>query len=402
MKQEIKQAFNEQGYSFLLPIQEKAIPQILSRKNLFIQAATGSGKTLAYLLPALEIANSASNDTQILIITPTRELALQVSEVAKNTANYSKHHIVTVIGGLDIHKQENALRHRPTIIIGTPGRLMDLYSQKKIDLSHLLLCVVDEVDMVISTGQRKETEYLLQHTDTQLVCTSATKNDLITSFFPEEYEEIIQDDSHVNKNIDTYYIKTEDRKHSLLRLLNSAPIEQSIIFVNYKNDANELADWLKKKDILVSSFSSFYEERERIRILNGFKNGKYRVLVATDAAARGLDLYDVSHIIHYDIPLDADTFIHRSGRSGHQGNHGTTITLIRNKDLENEVTQYILEHSSVYNPEQKYETNLSIPLQKEEKNAGVKDSDDNSSRARRSSRSTCNSTDYKREFKTTG
>lgn len=255
MKQEIKQAFNEQGYSFLLPIQEKAIPQILSRKNLFIQAATGSGKTLAYLLPALEIANSASNDTQILIITPTRELALQVSEVAKNTANYSKHHIVTVIGGLDIHKQENALRHRPTIIIGTPGRLMDLYSQKKIDLSHLLLCVVDEVDMVISTGQRKETEYLLQHTDTQLVCTSATKNDLITSFFPEEYEEIIQDDSHVNKNIDTYYIKTEDRKHSLLRLLNSAPIEQSIIFVNYKNDANELADWLKKKDILVSSMS---------------------------------------------------------------------------------------------------------------------------------------------------
>ena len=156
MKQEIKQAFNEQGYSFLLPIQEKAIPQILSRKNLFIQAATGSGKTLAYLLPALEIADSASNDTQILIITPTRELALQVSEVAKNTANYSKHHIVTVIGGLDIHKQENALRHRPTIIIGTPGRLMDLYSQKKIDLSHLLLCVVDEVDMVISTGEKKQ------------------------------------------------------------------------------------------------------------------------------------------------------------------------------------------------------------------------------------------------------
>lgn len=371
MKQEIKQAFNEQGYSFLLPIQEKAISQILSRKNLFIQAATGSGKTLAYLLPALEITDAASNDTQVLIITPTRELALQVSEVAKNIANYSKHHIVTVIGGLDIHKQENALRHRPTIIIGTPGRLMDLYSQKKIDLSHLLLCVVDEVDMVISTGQRKETEYLLQHTDTQLVCTSATKNDLITSFFPEEYEEIIQDDSHVNKNIDTYYIKTEDRKHSLLRLLKSAPIEQSIIFVNYKNDANELADWLKKKDILVSSFSSFYEERERIRILNGFKNGKYRVLVATDAAARGLDLYDVSHIIHYDIPLDADTFIHRSGRSGHQGNHGTTITLIRNKDLENEVTQYILEHSSVYNPDQKYETDLSTPMQKGEKKSST-------------------------------
>ncbi len=366
MNQEIKQILNDLGYTFLLPIQEKAIPQILNKKNLFIQAQTGSGKTLAYLIPTLELCNSSSDDTQALIITPTRELSLQVSEVAKKIAAHTKHHIITVIGGLDIHKQENALKHKPTIIIGTPGRLKDLYDQKKINLSHLKLVILDEVDMIISTGQRKETEDILKNVHAQIVCTSATKNDQLTSFLPSNYEEIIQDESHINNKIDSYYLKTSDRKHSLLKTLKTLPIEQAIIFVNYKSDANELSEWLQKRNILCSSFSSFYEEKDRIRILKEFKEGKLRILVATDAAARGLDLFDVSHIIHYDIPLDTDTFIHRSGRSAHQGNEGTTLTLIREKDNDNEVAQYIIEHSSVYDPKEKHNVDLSIPFQKKQ------------------------------------
>lgn len=364
MNYELKQILTELGYTFLLPIQEKAIPQILSGKNLFIQAQTGSGKTLAYLIPILEMCNSDSDDTEALIITPTRELALQVSEVAKKIGAHTKHHVVTVIGGLDIHKQENALRHKPTIIIGTPGRIKDLYEQNKIDLSHLKIVVIDEVDMVISTGQRKEAEDILKETHSQIVCTSATKNDLVSSILPKDYEEIIQDESHINDRLDSFYLKTSDRKHSLLKLLKSMPIEQAIIFVNYKNDANELSNWLSKRNILSSSFSSFYEEKDRIQILKKFKDGEIRILVATDAAARGLDLFDVSHIIHYDIPLDIDTFIHRSGRSGHQGNNGTTITLIREED-NNDVTKYIIEHSSIYNPQEKYNVDLSVPFKKE-------------------------------------
>lgn len=364
MNQKLKETLNQLGYTFLLPIQEKAIPQILNHKNLFIQAQTGSGKTLAYLIPILEMCDPNSLVTEALIITPTRELALQVSEVANKIAAHTKHHIVTVIGGLDIHKQENALKHKPTIIIGTPGRLKDLYNQNRIDLNHLKMIVIDEVDMILSTGQRKETESLTKEHRAQMICTSATKNDLICSFLPENYLEIIQDESHLNDKVNSFYLKTEDRKHSLRKLLHTLPIQQAIVFTNYKNDANELSDWLQKQNILVSSFSSFYEEKDRIHILKAFKEGNIRVLVATDAAARGLDLYDVSHIIHYDIPLDIDTFIHRSGRSGHQGNEGTTITLIREKDLENDVTNYILEHSSIYNPSSKNNTDLSIPFTK--------------------------------------
>lgn len=382
MKQELLYSLDKNGYTFLLPIQEKSIPKILNGKNLFIQASTGSGKTLAYLIPVLELTDCTSLHTQALIITPTRELALQVSEVANQLSAYTKHHIVTVIGGLDIHKQENALKHKPTIIIGTPGRLKDLYDQKKIDLTHIKMTVIDEVDMIISTGQRKETEYLLKDIQSQIITTSATNSPLIKEFMKEDYESMIQDESKLNDKIDSYYITCEDRLHTLHRLLCSTNIQQAIIFTNYKNDANILSDWLNKHEILASSFSSFYEEKERIKILKDFKEGKIRVLVATDAASRGLDLTNVSHIIHYDIPLDKETFIHRSGRSAHQGNEGITITLIRNKDQDNEVTKYILEHSSPYNPTSKYESDLSKPIHKEIKqntystiqiNAGRKD-----------------------------
>lgn len=365
MKYELQKSLEELRYENFLPIQEKSIPQILSGKNLFIQASTGSGKTLAYLIPVLEKCDSFSDDTQALIITPTRELALQVSEVANKLSIYTKHHIVTVIGGLDIHKQENALKHHPTIIIGTPGRLKDLYDQHKINLSHLKITVLDEVDMIISTGQRKEAEDLLKDIQSQIVSTSATYIEAINAFMPNNYETIIQDSSKVNEKIDSYYIETEDRIHSLNRLLHSLPITQCIIFMNYKNDANELSDWLKKHNVLSSSFSSFYEEKERIKILKDFKEGKIRVLVATDAAARGLDITDISHIIHYDIPQDKETFIHRSGRTAHQGNEGVTITLIRNKDKDNEVTQYIKDNSSIFNPDKKYDTDLSQPIDKQ-------------------------------------
>lgn len=369
MDKQIKQISQDLGYTSLLPIQQKAIPSILDRKNLFIQAKTGSGKTLAYLLPALQIASPTSNVTEVLLIAPTRELALQISTVTKQFTDLTKHHIITCIGGMDIHKQETALRHRPTIIIGTPGRIKDLYDQHKINLSNLKLIILDEVDLIVSTGQRKEVESILQHVNAQIVCTSATKTDALTSFLPTNYEEIIQDESKLNENITSSYIICTDRKHALLRLLKKLPIQQVIIFTNYKNDANVLATWLQKRNILCSSFSSFYEEKERIQILNRFKEGKIRVLVATDAAARGLDLTDVSHIIHYDSPLDIETFIHRSGRSGHQGNTGTTITLI--KDTDNPIAQYIMEHSSPYETTTHYDIDLSIPLKKETKDISL-------------------------------
>ena len=384
MNELLNKTLKELGYTELLPVQKKAIPAIESGKDLFIQAETGSGKTLAYLIPVLEKTDPYSDHTEALIIAPTRELAVQISNIARKISVRTGHHIITLIGGMDIHKQENALKHRPTILIGTPGRIHDLLDQKKIDLSYLKITVSDEADQIITTGQREETEEILKGLhDYQTVCLSATHSDLLNTFFPHEHEEIILSSDQLNERIEAYYIETENKPRTLKHLLSSLPIQQAILFTNYKQDADRIADNLKKKHILCSAFSSSYEEKQRLSILKQFKEGKIRLLIATDAAARGLDLTDVSHIIHYDVPVDYATFIHRSGRTAHQGNNGTIITLLNKEDEETETGKQILETGKPLSSENEEGSDLSIPLRKKKEketdttliqiNAGRKD-----------------------------
>jgi superfamily II DNA/RNA helicase len=169
--------------------------------------------------------------------------------------------------------------------------------------------------------------------------------------------------SCINNAIETYYVKTADKRKELLHLLKTLPITTAIVFTNYKNDANDLANLCQQSHILASAFSSFFEERKRIQILKAFEEGKIRVLIATDAAARGLDITEVSHIIHYDIPMNIETWIHRSGRTAHQGNNGITITIFDEKEPIKEVGQYILDNSTFY-PERPGSTDLSVPYAK--------------------------------------
>ncbi len=366
MKQKLQDAFHACGYSHLFPMQEKSLYTILSNQNVFLQAKTGSGKTLAYLLPVIEKTDETARTTQVLILCPTRELAMQVYEQATKLATYTKHHIILLIGGLDIRKQENALRHKPTILIGTPGRVADLLEQQKLQLQDVHTIVLDEVDQVISTGQRNETEQILSDYTKQLVSVSATSNEDVLSFFHSAYVTLQFDENVLNEQITAYYLETDHRRRSLKKLLRTLPVEQAIVFVNYKNDANEIALSLRNEGILAHAFSSFFDEPERIRILRDFKDGKIRVLVSTDAAARGLDLMDVSHIIHYHLPQDTATFIHRSGRSGHQGNTGTTIVLFTKQDMESDVGKEILQHCEHFqNTEKTTGTDLSKPLHKQ-------------------------------------
>lgn len=384
MNEQLNKTLKELGYTTLLPVQQKAIPAIESGKDLFIQAETGSGKTLAYLIPVSEKTDPYSDHTEALIIAPTRELAVQISDIAKKISVRTGHHIITLIGGLDIHKQENALKHRPTVLIGTPGRIKDLLDQKKIDLSHLKMTVLDEADQIISTGQREETEEILKgvHND-QIICLSATHSDDLNAFFPHEHEELILSTDHLNERIEAYYIETENKPRTLKQLLSSLPVEQAILFTNYKQDADRMAENLRKKHILCSAFSSSYEEKQRLSILKQFREGKIRLLIATDAAARGLDLTNVSHIIHYDVPADYATFIHRSGRTAHQGNHGTIISLLNKEDEESETGKQILKTSQPITIENNRGSDLSRPLKKKKEketdtslvqiNAGRKD-----------------------------
>lgn len=366
MKSIVKNSLKEAGITSLKPVQKKVIPEIEAGKNLFVQSETGSGKTLSYLIPVLDMCEAMQNNPQALILVPTRELALQVSDTADKVSSLTRHHIVTLIGGMDIHKQENALRHHPDIVIGTPGRIMDLVNQDKLHLNELKLCILDEADQIISTGQKEQTLSILNNVHVQTVCLSATMNDQVISFLPEPYEILQLDDNHLNENITSYYIETEDKLHTLFSLLETLPISQAIIFSNYKKDAAYLSEQLKNRNILCSDFSSDYEEKKRIHILNNFKKGNIRILVATDAAARGLDITDVSHIIHYDIPIDYQTYIHRSGRTAHQGNTGITITLMNSEDMTAETGIWIQEHSLLYTEKDIHPSDLSIPLHKEE------------------------------------
>jgi superfamily II DNA/RNA helicase len=365
MKSELKQTLEELGIHDLLEIQKKAIPLIEEGKDVFVKSPTGSGKTYAYLIPAIDRIDQNESMTKVLIIVPTRELALQVADNAKKLSVRTGNHTVTLIGGMDISKQMNALRHRPQILIGTPGRIVDLLHQKCIDLSALSLLIFDEADQIISTGQSEETEEIRNYlSHVQTVCLSATENELTDKLFPGNCEYVnMGAQSSINTSIETYYVETRGSNKELMHLLKTLPITTAIVFTNYKNDANDLANMCKQSHILASAFSSFFEERKRIQILRSFKEGRIRVLIATDAAARGLDITDVSHIIHYDIPVNTETWIHRSGRTAHQGNEGMTITIFDANEPVNEVGQYIMDHSTLY-MEKPEPADLSKPFKK--------------------------------------
>lgn len=344
-------------------VQKQAIPAIMEGKNLFIQAKTGSGKTYAYLIPAMAQVNPQSNDTQVLIIAPTRELAVQIGESAERICPYFNIHVVVCIGGLDIDRQINALRHRPHIIIGTPGRLNDLLEQNRIQLNSISTLIMDEADQILSTGQKEEVLHLLKQVNThaQVIAMSATDHPDLNLFLPDNTEKLILDENMVNDRIDIRYVLTDTKENTLLYLLQHLPITTAIVFTNFKNDANHLSDLLNEHGILSSAFSSYFEEKKRLSILKQFKEGKIRVLCATDAAARGLDISNVSHIIHYDLPEDVQTFIHRSGRSAHQGDTGMTILM--GKD-EKQITAY----SNTCTPlsiDETYISDLSIPYEKQ-------------------------------------
>lgn len=365
LKDEIIRGMESLGYTSLLAVQKEVIPHILAGKNCLIQSETGSGKTAAYLVPVLNRLDPFSVRPQALIIAPTRELAVQIHETAAKLAAFAKIHCVCVIGGLNQDKQENALKHYPALVIGTPGRLADLYRQNLIDFRDLKCLVLDEADQIASTGQADELSFLLNNIEeTQTVCVSATVNDSVLSVFSNEYDEFIFSSSDkVSSGIREYYLITADKNQTLLDILKHTEISSAIIFVGYRSTAAKLNSQLKKMNILSCAFSSDDEEKKRLRILKDFKEGRLRVLCATDAMARGLDILDVSHIIHYDLPFDHASYIHRSGRTAHQGNTGTVITLI--SDEEQEKAASILSSSEPYTIDYSFNNDLSVPLKKD-------------------------------------
>lgn len=367
LKEELIKGMRSLGYEDLLPVQKEVIPVIQSGRDCLVQAETGAGKTAAYLLPVLNDLSSFAEYPQALVIAPTRELAVQIHKTAEILAAFAKIHCICAIGGLDIEKQNHALRHYPALVIGTPGRLCDLYRQNRLDLSHLKYLVLDEADQISSTGQAEEMRFLREQIkDVQTICLSATVDETVQSLFRNDYEKLIFNDStKVNSSIEEYYLLTENRNRTLFDLLRHTEITSAIVFVNYRSSARRLSEQMQKNNILSASFSADDEEKKRLRILREFQDGNIRILCATDAMARGIDITEVSHIIHYDLPLDLSTYVHRSGRTAHQGNTGTVITLIENSEKESETARKILSSSAPWHIDSSVTNDLSIPLIKE-------------------------------------
>ncbi len=333
-------AIDDMGISTPTEIQEKVVPSILANNNVLLLSQTGSGKTLAFGMPLVETATS-ERVIQKVVLCPTRELAVQVSKEIQKIAKFSKSaKPFAVFGGQDIRRQINALKDKPNIVVATPGRLLDHIKRKTIRLSDVSTIVLDEADEMLRMGFREDMDKILSHAPhtAQIVLSSATmSNDIakITKKYLNNAERIeVGTTNTPAESVSQQYltIKQKNKKDMFVTLvrehLNSDKASPIIVFCNTKRMTTALADYLKQQDYSAAALNGDMRQGERTRTLNGFRKGKIEILVATDVAARGIDVDTVRLIINYDFPAMQEYYIHRIGRTGRAGKKGESITLL--------------------------------------------------------------------------
>ena len=338
---EICELLRRQGITTPTPVQEKVIPQARAGKDLIIQSKTGTGKTLAFLLPTIERLKNISV-TQELIIAPTRELATQISKVAAPICNVAEIESLLICGGQDIDRQKEKLRHVPQLIIGTPGRLLDHLRRGTIQLKNINKIVIDEADELLKLGFIEDVENLLRETskDRQIILCSATMplriRQLAAEFLKTPKEIFIEPKIITLENINQVVVKIPaDKKFSkLVETLQNENPYLAMIFCARKETTSKLALELAKKNFEVEELHGDLTQQQRNFVLKKFREAKIQILVATDIAARGLDIEGVTHVISYDVPRDVETYIHRIGRTGRAGEKGTAITLVTPNEIE--------------------------------------------------------------------
>ncbi|MGO2355806.1 MAG: DEAD/DEAH box helicase [Marinomonas foliarum] len=333
------------GYPTPTPIQQAAIPAVLAKKDLMAGAQTGTGKTAAFALPLLhQILTTESNDNplgiQVLVLTPTRELAQQVhASFEKYSANTLVKSVVTY-GGASINVQLDALRNGCQVLVATPGRLLELIMKNLIDLSDLKSLVLDEADRMLDMGFIIDIQRILKKLPEtrQTLFFSATFNDEIfalskTLLKDPQLIEVDNRNTTASKVEQTIYAVDKNRKSALISyLIGSKNWQQVLIFTRTKQGADELAKEMQKDGIATQSIHGDKSQGARDRVLTDFKNGKVRALVATDVAARGIDIDQLQYVINHELPYNAEDYIHRIGRTGRAGATGIAISLITEKE----------------------------------------------------------------------
>ena len=343
MKQEIKQGIEAMGFTALTEIQELTIPLLLSGRDVIGHSHTGTGKTAAFGIPILEKLDFNSDLIQALVLAPTRELAVQIHDELLRMAKFMPNcRIVTVFGGDPITNQIYKLKKKPQIIIGTPGRTIDHINRKTIRLDHIQFMVLDEADEMLKMGFQEDIETIFQAIpeERQTLMFSATMPRPILSLaktymHDPELIKVIGEEA-TNQDVNQYYYKVrrENKTEAIYRLINVYRPKLSLIFCNTKVQVDELTQELIERGVNCDKIHGDLPQTTRLDVLKKFHNGIIDVLVATDVAARGLDIKAVEAVFNYDVPEKADYYVHRIGRTGRIGNIGYSFTLVSKGELK--------------------------------------------------------------------
>ncbi|MGY3820060.1 DEAD/DEAH box helicase [Ligilactobacillus salivarius] len=337
-KEYIYQALDEINFKEPTEVQARLIPTILKGKSVVGQSQTGSGKTHTFLLPIFQNLNAQKDEVQAVITTPSRELAYQIYEAAKQLAKFSPENIwiQNYVGGTDKQRQIEKLKsHQPQLVIGTPGRILDLVRENALDIHNAHYLVVDEADMTLDLGFLKETDAIASTLpkDLQMLVFSATIPEKLRPFLRKYMYnpviEVVANKHVISPTIDNWLVSTKgrDRNKLIYDLLTMGEPYLALVFANTKERADELTNYLRSQGLKVAKVHGGIQPRQRKRIMREIQNLDYQFVVATDLAARGIDIEGVSHVINDDIPEDLEFFVHRVGRTGRNGMKGTAITL---------------------------------------------------------------------------
>ena len=324
-----------QGITELTPVQEQAIPVVRSGQDVLVQAQTGTGKTLAFLLPVFEKLKKVPV-TQALVVAPTRELAIQISKVASLIGETLGLESLVIYGGQDIERQKQKLHRHPQLVIGTPGRLLDHVRRHTLDLSRVNRVVLDEADEMMRRGFLEDVETLLAEVadDRQFLLFSATIPDRIRGLarqYMRNPKEILVKSGHITLDairqliVDT---SEETKLDKLCELINSQQPYLAMVFCHTRQRVSRVTLELAKRGYLVDELQGDLTQTQRALVLKRFRAAQLQILVATDIAARGLDIEGVTHVYNYDIPMDVESYIHRIGRTGRAGRQGMAVTFV--------------------------------------------------------------------------
>lgn len=342
LSKSLLRAVRQSGYEEATPIQAETIPMVLDGEDVIGQAQTGTGKTAAFGLPIIEHVDVDNSDIQAIIISPTRELAIQTQEELYRLGHDKHVKVQVVYGGADIRRQIKALKKHPQILVGTPGRLRDHISRGTVDLSNVQTLVLDEADEMLNMGFLEDIEAIIKETpqERQTLLFSATMPPEIkrigVQFMHDPKTVRIKAKELTTDLVDQYYVKAKDyEKFDIMtRLIDVQDPDLTIVFGRTKRRVDELSRGLVSRGYNAAGIHGDLSQDRRTKIMKKFKEGKLDILVATDVAARGLDISGVTHVYNYDIPSDPDSYVHRIGRTGRAGHHGVSLTFVTPNEMD--------------------------------------------------------------------